>query len=191
MLPLDPALLRLLNAGPHTPVAWIQAARWASSWLPALCALPCLWAAWCLGPGWRRALLLTLWSMAVAWLACKVIRWGYPMPRPGQLGMGRQWVAHRADASFPSMHATIVFAWASSLGWSVARQHAWVPPLAWTLAGLVALSRVVLGVHFPSDVLAGLLVGTLSAALVWQAALRLARRRQATLHHTEAVVPLV
>jgi undecaprenyl-diphosphatase len=49
--------------------------------------------------------------------------------------------------------------------------------LAWTAAVAIAWSRVHLGVHFPSDVMAGALVGCASALLVWNLAWRLRRGR--------------
>lgn len=65
--------------------------------------------------------------------------------------------AQYAYASFPSGHATTVFAAAAILA-------LWYPRWAGifvSLAVLVGLSRVVLGSHFPSDVLAGALLGTI------------------------------
>jgi len=173
MLFFDPPLFHFLNAGAHSPQWWVQAARFASGWLPGLCALAMAAGLLALGRGWRRSLQMALLSMGLAWLACRLLRWGFPMPRPTQLGMGMQWVAHGARASFPSMHAAGAFALAHGVSLGVARRHGWVPAAAWILALCVALSRVVLGLHFPSDILAGMLVGMASAALVWQSALQL------------------
>jgi membrane-associated phospholipid phosphatase len=65
-------------------------------------------------------------------------------------------------ASLPSGHATDAFAAAMAMGalWPKAR------PLMWTYAAMIAVSRVVLTAHFPSDVLAGAAVGVLGAGLV-------------------------
>ncbi|HSB79589.1 MAG TPA: phosphatase PAP2 family protein [Candidatus Methylomirabilis sp.] len=66
-------------------------------------------------------------------------------------------------ASFPSGHATTAFATALILSF-------WYPrytSLFLTLAVLVGLSRVVLGAHFPSDVLAGAVLGTGVALVVY------------------------
>ena len=49
--------------------------------------------------------------------------------------------------------------------------------LGWTAAIGVAWSRVHLGVHFPSDVMAGAVVGISAALLVWNAAFWLRSRR--------------
>jgi len=63
--------------------------------------------------------------------------------------------------SFPSGHAAVSFALATSYSLSHARWYVVVPAYVW--AGSVALSRVWRGVHYPSDVLAGALLGTLVA----------------------------
>src|ERR1700739_3344628 len=63
--------------------------------------------------------------------------------------------------SFPSGHTlhAVSFAWQAS---------AHFPELAWVLlplAGLIASSRMVLGLHYPSDVLAGAAIGAALAEL--------------------------
>jgi membrane-associated phospholipid phosphatase len=65
-------------------------------------------------------------------------------------------------ASLPSGHATDAFAAAMAIGalWPKAR------PWMWTYAVLIAVSRIVLTAHFPSDALAGAAVGVAGAALV-------------------------
>lgn len=180
MLFFDPPAFHFLNASTQSPMWWIQTARFASNWLPILCALPVVTAMLALGKGWRRSLLMALLAMALAWLACRLLRWGFPMPRPVQLGMGHQWIAHGSRASFPSMHAAGAFALACGVSLGVGRHRRWLIGVIWALALSVALSRVVLGVHFPSDILAGMLVGTGSAILVWRCTLllRQAQRRR-------------
>jgi membrane-associated phospholipid phosphatase len=75
-------------------------------------------------------------------------------------------------ASLPSGHATDAAAVATAIGalWP------WTRPLVWTYAALIAISRVVLIAHFPSDVIAGAIVGAAGALLVrdWFAARGLA-----------------
>jgi len=61
--------------------------------------------------------------------------------------------------SFPSGHATTAFALAAVLGFLSER---WFYP-ALLLAAIIGLSRITLGVHYPSDVLAGVVVGLLGA----------------------------
>jgi undecaprenyl-diphosphatase len=75
-------------------------------------------------------------------------------------------------ASLPSGHAIDAFAIAMAVGalWPRAR------PLLWTYAVLIAMSRVVLTAHFPSDVIAGAVIGVVGVLLVrdWFAARGLA-----------------
>ena len=78
-------------------------------------------------------------------------------------------------ASFPSGHATDAFAAAAAIGalWPKAR------PFMWTYAVLIAVSRVMVTAHFPSDVIAGAIAGILGALVVraWFASRRLAFSR--------------
>jgi membrane-associated phospholipid phosphatase len=68
-------------------------------------------------------------------------------------------VADWTYQSFPSGHATTAFALAATVGFISER---WFYP-ALVLASAIALSRVTGGVHYPSDVLAGAVVGLLGA----------------------------
>ena len=66
------------------------------------------------------------------------------------------------DKSFPSDHATIAFAAAGAI-YFVNRR--WGGALL-AMAALIALGRVFVGVHYPSDVVAGALLGFVCAFLV-------------------------
>jgi undecaprenyl-diphosphatase len=62
----------------------------------------------------------------------------------------------------PSGHATTAFAAAVALGalWPRAR------PLLWIYAVTIALSRVIIAAHYPSDVIAGAFVGGFGALIL-------------------------
>jgi len=74
-------------------------------------------------------------------------------------------------ASMPSGHSTTAFAAAVALGALFPRART----VLWIYAALIAVSRVVLMAHYPSDVIAGALVGGCGALIVrrWFAARRL------------------
>ena len=65
-------------------------------------------------------------------------------------------------ASFPSGHTVTACAAALSVGWFAPR---WRWPLL-AVAALVGISRVAVGAHYPSDVLAGAALGVASALLL-------------------------
>jgi len=69
--------------------------------------------------------------------------------------------------SFPSGHTSEAFATATSL--TLAWPKWWVAIPAYTWAGAVGYSRMYLGVHYPTDVAAGAIVGAGSAWLMYKA----------------------
>lgn len=74
-------------------------------------------------------------------------------------------IPHPTDYSFPSGHTTASFACALVLFGMLPKKYG-VPILC--LAVLISLSRLYVGVHYPSDVLGGLLVAVVvSAAILW------------------------
>lgn len=105
----------------------------------------------------RSKALQVLLGMALAWCLSRLLQMAWPMLRPFSLHVGMQWLAHRASASFPSTHATVASAFALGVALSV---RAWFARAVVALCVLwVAWSRVSLGLHFPSDVGAGLMLG--------------------------------
>jgi undecaprenyl-diphosphatase len=77
-------------------------------------------------------------------------------------------IAPSHDSSFPSDHATAAFAIAVAL----LLRHRKAGAIAMVLAGLLAIARVTVGTHYPSDVLAGALVGTAAALILWHPSVR-------------------
>jgi undecaprenyl-diphosphatase len=118
----------------------------------------------------RRAPPVTAITVAVAYglgsLVSTVLKDVVERERPD----GGALVDVPASASFPSGHATTAFAAAVALSLLVPRWRWWALPLAAT----VAYSRVYLGVHYWSDIIAGALIG---AAVGWLVVAVVRRRR--------------
>lgn len=68
--------------------------------------------------------------------------------------------------SFPSGHTTVAFATATSLSLAFPKWYVIAPSFAY--AGAVAYSRMYLGMHYPSDVLGGIVVGVGASILSFQ-----------------------
>lgn len=162
MQDLDFALFRAINAGVTVPPWTLGFAEFASDLMPALLMLA-IGAGALVSRRWRHALLTVLVSLLVVWLLVQLIRTVAPIPRPAFYGLGIQWVPQGVRPGFPSLHAAGTFAAAFSL-WCLPSR---VPMYAALLvAAVVAWSRMYLGLHFPSDILAAVMLGALVSILV-------------------------
>jgi undecaprenyl-diphosphatase len=103
-------------------------------------------------------------SAGLALLANQIVGhlWDRARPFAAHPGAVHLLAARSADPSFPSDHAAAAFAIAFAV-YGVSR-----PAGAAFLAAatVIAVSRVALGLHYPSDVLAGALIGWATAQLV-------------------------
>lgn len=77
--------------------------------------------------------------------------------------------------SFPSGHTSNAFATATSLSLVYPKWYVITPSFLWACS--VGYTRMELGVHYPSDVLAGAIVGAGSAWLMWEANKYLRRKK--------------
>lgn len=68
--------------------------------------------------------------------------------------------------SFPSGHTTAAFATATAVSLSYKKWYVALP--AYAYAGFVGYSRMRLGVHYPTDVLGGMVIGIGAGFLTWQ-----------------------
>lgn len=73
---------------------------------------------------------------------------------------------HVGPYSFPSGHTTAAFATATAISLSYKKWYVTLP--SYTYAGLVGYSRMRLGVHYPSDVLGGAIIGIGAGLLTWK-----------------------
>ncbi len=112
---------------------------------------------------WKLACGSALASAALALFANQVVSHLWSRARPYAAHPDAAvFVARSHDPSFPSDHAAAVFA----IAVSVFLLDRLVGSFFLAGAVAVAVGRVVVGVHYPTDVIAGALVGTASALLV-------------------------
>ncbi|HEY0317500.1 MAG TPA: phosphatase PAP2 family protein [Solirubrobacterales bacterium] len=115
--------------------------------------------------GWRRASVAAVLSAGVALAIGKVISEIVDRARPfvaDPHGV-HLFAGHAADPGFPSDHATAAFAIAVAI---LLRKRGW-GIVALVAATVLSVGRVALGVHYPSDVLAGAALGAAAALLLW------------------------
>lgn len=153
---VNDSLFLAINAGPHPPTLVLAFARLIAVWAvpAAVAAFVVLWIR--VRPERRGSLITATVVMVLGLVLNFLIGHVYFHPRPFMLGLGRQYLPHAPDSSFPSDHAT--FLW--SLGFALIALGGWRVLAAWLLAGGlgVAWARVYLGVHFPFDMLGALIV---------------------------------
>jgi undecaprenyl-diphosphatase len=129
--------------------------------------------------GWGQITLLAA-AVLGAIVLSTLLKSGFDRPRPDLVPHG----ARVLTASFPSGHAMISAAVYLTLGAMLAsvqssrRLKTYFIGLAVILAVLIGISRVYLGVHWPSDVLAGWSAGASWAILVWLVAQQIRRPRE-------------
>jgi len=156
----DLALLRAARGTAHTPerdravAAFSALGQHAAIWL-AFGAGASVFAA----PAERRAWRLATATVAGSYVFNTALKFAVRRPRP-QLADLPPLTATPTQLSFPSAHATSSFA--AARVYSAAGAPAL--PLYLLAAGLAA-SRLYLGVHYPSDVLAGVALGSLIGCL--------------------------
>lgn len=101
--------------------------------------------------------------------------WARPRPYVAHAADAHLFIARSADTSFPSDHATAAFAIAVAL----LLRHRKAGWLALAMAVVVSVARVAVGTHYPSDVLAGAVLGALAALVLWHPSVRVPLHRLA------------
>jgi len=125
----------------------------------------------------HAAALLVLVSVIGGTILSTVLKMGYNRPRPDLVSM-----SHQFTASFPSGHAMLSAVTFLTLGALLARLAPTKPlqilsiGAAIFLTVIVGVSRLYMGVHYPSDVLAGWCLGAAWALLCSTVAFALQRR---------------
>lgn len=136
---------------------------------------------------WRRALFATVATFG-GWFLNAALKQLFQRPRPDVVPHLREVMS----MSFPSGHAlqsAVVYLTLGALSMHIAKRRVtklYCMAMAMLITGLVGASRVYLGVHYPTDVLAGWLIGLSWALLCWLIERSLEHRSGLTRERLEA-----
>jgi len=160
---LNESVFLLINAGSVPNPLVLNIALFFSKILPYLVMAASALAFIFGGRQQRRYLLIIAIAASGAALLSWLIGYFAYSPRPFIDSVGELWLAHRDTASFPSNHALFISIFAAT--YLIFRQ--------WLLGGLflvlalgISWSRVYLGVHYPLDIVGGVVLGVLVALCV-------------------------
>lgn len=112
---------------------------------------------------WELLLVTGISAVIARFGVTEIIRYFYHHPRPFDALSGVHQLLAESSWSFPSGHATFFFAMATAIylynkKWGIGFFGA---------AILVTVARVIAGVHYPSDIIGGALLGVLVAYIVF------------------------
>ena len=126
---------------------------------------------------WRSAIALIV-AYAVTDAVVAIVKLIVSRPRPDAS------LTEAGGFSFPSGHSAMSMVVYGCLAFALARAVRGFPRVAFALAGAglvvaIGLSRIYLGVHYPSDVVAGWITGAAILIVTWMLAGRLRERPSA------------
>ncbi|MDO8513766.1 MAG: phosphatase PAP2 family protein [bacterium] len=139
---------------------WIFLAQYLIYGLPILLLVLWFWSA-----PTKKAVFKSVVAAVFGWLVFgKALALLVNRPRPEAFAGTQELLFHRPDTSFPSDHAALLFALALSM-----RLHGYkrLGNIMFIIAGIISITRVFVGVHYPLDVIVGAIVGCIAAVLFW------------------------
>ncbi len=106
-------------------------------------------------------------TIILIFLIYAIVNLGIPQWRPSPqdvVGWIDPLIPHPIDNSFPSWHA--LFSGAFLVGLWKYYRHTWIIVLTSILALVTCIARVVGGVHYPGDIIGGIILGSLGGILL-------------------------
>lgn len=111
---------------------------------------------------WKLACGSAYAAAALSYVVAFVIHHAWARPRPYMTHhIAHPW-SNTTDASFPSDHSTVSFA----IAVAVVLFDPVAGAIFLVIAAIIAVGRLFIGAHYPSDVLAGFVIGALAAVVV-------------------------
>jgi undecaprenyl-diphosphatase len=113
---------------------------------------------WQANPLYKRQALAVFWGVALCFVIYFALNLSLPMrARPETMIFIQPIIRHIPDNSFPSGHA--IFAAACAVGSYRCFSSAWIWISVALLGFVMCLARVAAGIHYPSDIIVGLVIG--------------------------------
>lgn len=158
---LNTEAFQWLAAGNTPNAAVLLVARAFALWGAWLAAAVLCWAAWRRPADWAYLCMVAA-AAGIASLLSHSISASLNVPRPFMVGLSPSYIGHGGSGSLPSTHATVMFAIALAL---LRRPSLRVAGL-WlvAVAAITGWGRVYVGVHYPLDIVVGLLLAMLVTA---------------------------
>ncbi len=113
----------------------------------------------------KRNSIYTSATILTTVIVVNILKYSIDRPRPFETYTDIEKAASAHSPSFPSGHTSNAFSLATSLSIAYPKWYIIIPSYSWAVT--IAYSRMHLGVHYPSDVLIGALIGTGSAYLCY------------------------
>lgn len=114
----------------------------------------------------RIASILAGFSVLIGMCLSYLIGVMFYQDRPFVNDMGTQLIAHAADNSFPSDHTTFIFS--ISMIFLLCKQTRKGGAILFSLCFLGGFARVFVGVHYPFDIVGGMLVAAIASLLAYR-----------------------
>jgi undecaprenyl-diphosphatase len=121
---------------------------------------------------WRPVVKTVSAGVLARLVFTEIIRFFYKRPRPFVENKVNLLLNHSSSSSFPSGHAAFYFAMATVV--FLYYKKVYPRPKFWWGAGLlfflasflISFSRVFVGIHWPSDIMGGVVVGVISGIII-------------------------
>lgn len=155
---VESLVVQFLQAMATSSVAALYCAIFCARYLVFIDILLLAWA-WRQGSEGKHAVKESLWAAGVAIVLTTILSWLVMRPRPfAAFDVVQHLIPEPWNMSFPSGHTSVSFAVAAIL----LSYDKNLGSMAFAIATFVAFGRVAVGVHYPSDIIGGLVVAAIA-----------------------------